>query len=142
MSLPVVLARALADTFMMATHAHIAHWNLLGSDFVPIHAYLGDLYDDLAGAVDGLAERIRVCGPAAPLTLSDLVARATIPDTNPGNRWIAIRGNLERENATIITSLNEAFLAATEAGNQGVADYVASRLDAHAKHGWFLAVSR
>ena len=142
MSLSNALARALADTFMMATHAHVAHWNLLGPDFVPIHSYLGDLYDDLEGAVDGLAERIRVCGPAAPDSLAAIIGPATIPDKNPGNRWVAIRANLERENAAVITSLNEAFAQATADNDQGIADYIASRIDAHAKHGWFLSASR
>jgi hypothetical protein len=34
--------------------------------------------------------------------------------------------------------LNEAFVAATQENQQGIANFIAERLDAHGKHGWML----
>jgi len=39
---------------------------------------------------------------------------------------------------TMIETLNEAFAAAEEENKQGIANFIAERLDAHGKHGWML----
>jgi hypothetical protein len=38
----------------------------------------------------------------------------------------------------LIETLNEAFAAAEEENKQGIANFIAERLDAHGKHGWML----
>jgi starvation-inducible DNA-binding protein len=42
------------------------------------------------------------------------------------------------DNETIIDLLNQCFASAEEENQQGIADFIASRIDAHAKHGWML----
>lgn len=140
--LVVALRRVLADTFMMYIHAHIAHWNIAGPLFPQYHAFLGDLYGELWVAVDGIAEHIRVCRVNAPGTLDALTAPAVVPDQDPGSEWGAICDRLIADNLLVITGLNEAFDAATAAGDQGIADFIAGRLDVHAKHQWMLRSSR
>jgi DNA-binding ferritin-like protein len=48
---------------------------------------------------------------------------------------------LLRENAVVVADLNDAFAAAIAANDQGCANFIADRLDKHAKHGWMLTVS-
>jgi DNA-binding ferritin-like protein len=45
---------------------------------------------------------------------------------------------LYNDNGIIIEHLNEAFAAAEEENQQGIANFIAERLDAHGKHGWQL----
>jgi DNA-binding ferritin-like protein len=42
------------------------------------------------------------------------------------------------DNQIVISELNKGFKLAEDSNNQGLADFLASRLDVHAKHGWFL----
>jgi len=49
----------LADTFAMYLKAHMFHWNVTGPNFPQLHEFFGDLYEELHGAVDPIAEQIR-----------------------------------------------------------------------------------
>lgn len=136
------LRRVLADTFVMYVHAHGAHWNIVGPNFPSYHAFLGDLYEDLWGAVDGIAEHIRTAGSMAPGALGSLVANSLIQDVDPGSTWPSIRAQLEKDNAIVMSGLSEAFASATAVGDQGAANFLADRLDQHAKHGWMLSATQ
>jgi len=46
--------------------------------------------------------------------------------------------NLVDANEKVIDSLNKLFEIATAQKEQGIADYVAGRIDIHKKHGWML----
>lgn len=134
------LRRVLADTFVMYVHAHGAHWNITGPDFPQYHSFLGDLYGELWQALDQIAEHLRVINVVAPATLPAIYAPSKLPDKDPGTTWSAIRSQLARENTVVIAGLQEAFVAAE--GNEGVRNFLADRLDRHAKHGWMLNASR
>ncbi len=42
------------------------------------------------------------------------------------------------DNQMILTTLNMAFKLADELDQQGLADFIAGRIDTHKKHGWML----
>jgi starvation-inducible DNA-binding protein len=46
---------AIGNTFTMYFKSHSYHWNVEGMLFSEFHAFFGDLYLDLHGAVDPLA---------------------------------------------------------------------------------------
>ncbi len=41
-------------------------------------------------------------------------------------------------NGQMLDLLNETFQVATEENQQGIANFIAERIDAHQKHGWML----
>ena len=61
---------ALADTFAFYLKAHYFHWNVTGADFPQYHDFLGNLYQEVYGAVDPIAELIRTTGDYAPGSFS------------------------------------------------------------------------
>lgn len=134
------LRRVLADTFVMYVHAHGAHWNITGSGFPEYHRFLGDLYDELWEALDDIAEHLRSIGAAAPATITGIYAESKLPDKDAGSTWNIIRAQLANENAVVIAGLSEAYAAAAD--NPGMQNFLADRLDKHAKHGWMLNASR
>ena len=130
---------ALANTFVMYFKAHSYHWNVVGKDFVQHHGFLGDLYEELHGAVDPMAEEIRACGYFAPKSLEEMYTYKTVTeDQMKPVTAMQMFMNLIAANEQVIDSLNKLFAAATAENKQGFADFVASRIDAHAKHGWML----
>jgi starvation-inducible DNA-binding protein len=45
---------------------------------------------------------------------------------------------LHHDNAIILDMYKQAFHVAEEADEQGICDFIAGRIDAHAKHAWML----
>lgn len=130
---------ALANTFVMYFKAHTYHWNVEGADFAQYHGFLDDIYNELHGAVDPLSERIRVIGQYSPHSLKDLLSSSTIEedDDMPTSARVMFSNLLEANNK-VVDSLNKVFELATKNNKQGIANFIADRLDVHAKHAWFL----
>jgi starvation-inducible DNA-binding protein len=130
---------ALGNTFVMYFKAHSYHWNVEGKDFAQYHGFLDDLYTELHGAVDPLSERIRVTGQYSPHSLKDLLASSTIDeDEDKPATPEEMFSNLLDANDKVVDSLNKVFELANNNNKQGIANFIADRLDVHAKHAWFL----
>mgnify|MGYP003339250764 CR=1 FL=1 len=137
--LTAALHIALANTFVMYFKSHSYHWNVEGADFAQYHGFLDDLYNELHDAVDPLSERIRVIGQYSPHSLKDLLDSATIEeDSDKPSSPREMFTNLQEANNKVVDSLNKVFDLATKEKKQGIANFIADRLDVHAKHGWFL----
>jgi len=130
--------QALANTFVMYFKAQAYHWNVEGINFPQMHEFFGDLYEELQGAVDPFAEQIRALGEYAPRNLDEIFKLKTIDGDNVARTLPAMVADLLIANDQSIITLNKLFGELEAAGEQGFADFVASRLDAHKKHGWML----
>lgn len=129
----------LADTFIMYFKAHTYHWNVEGKNFSEMHSFFGDLYEELHGAVDVIAEEIRALDEYAPISLMELYNSKTIAeDSVKPSSSVEMLALLLVANNQVTNDLNNLFKAATAANKQGLADFAAGRLDVHAKHGWML----
>jgi len=129
----------LGNTFVMYFKSHSYHWNVEGRDFAQYHSFLGDLYAELHDTVDTTAEQIRALDQYAPMSLEEMYSFKTIvEDTARPSYPAQMFGNLLSANNQVIQSLNKVFTVATAANNQGLCNFVADRLDHHAKHGWMI----
>lgn len=137
--LQVALTLALANTYVMSFKAQTYHWNVEGMFFPMFHDFFGELYEELYGSVDDLAERIRTLDGYAPVSIASLLRFATVreDDVKPDN-VSAMVSNLLVACEETSASLNKAFALAEAQNNQGLMDLIAGRLDAHAKHHWML----
>ena len=133
-----IMRKVLADTFAMYLKAHNYHWNVEGPNFPQYHDFFGKLYEELHGAVDPIAEEIRSLDAYAPGSFTRFLELTEIEDeTNiPMAREMTIK--LLRDNDTVLNTLNVAFKLADQFDRQGLADFVAGRIDVHNKHGWML----
>ena len=137
-----LLAEQLSDVVAFKFIAHGYHWNVKGSQFSEYHGLFGSIYEDADASIDPLAENILKLGYDAPFRLSDfqslreLDEPALTPDTPA-----AMAASLLDLNDDIIDGYNEAFAAATLENQQGVANFLAERIDAHQKWAWQLRSS-
>lgn len=137
--LQAALKIALGNTFAMYFKAHSYHWNVEGANFPQYHGFLGDIYEEVYGAVDGLAEHIRAIDGYAPISLVDIMGAGTIAeDTSKPATTQQMFANLLSANEEVITALTKAADLANSINNQGLLNFLADRLDRHAKHGWML----
>jgi len=128
----------LASTFAFYLKTHNFHWNIEGPDFVQYHTYLGDLYGELWGAVDTLAEHIRTLNAYAPGSLSRFSQLSVVDDQINIPNSLKMFKELELDNNKIKAELVKAYNLAEKANELGLANFLQDRIDIHAKHGWFL----
>lgn len=139
--LPEELSELLADVFSFYLRAHGAHWNVTGTDFAEYHKLFGEIYEDVYSSVDPIAENLRKIGVVAPFQLPQLLALRTIGDSSVGQDARALAIDLMQANDFIIEEVAEAFRCATTYGQQGIANFLADRLDKHQFWKWQLTAS-
>lgn len=132
------LKKVLANTFTMYLKTHKYHWNVEGPNFAEYHNFLSDLYTELFGAVDTIAEQIRALNEYAPGSYTEFFAFSEVKDETGTPHSAMMFQNLIADNATVIQSLNAAHALATSENNHGLVNFLEDRLDRHAKHGWML----
>jgi starvation-inducible DNA-binding protein len=133
-----LMKKLLADTFALYLKSQNYHWNVEGSDFAQYHDFFGDLYEEVYSAVDPTAEQIRTLDTYAPGSLSRFSELTDIEDEmmTPDAREMCRR--LLVDNQKVLTTLNMTFKIANNFDKQGIADFIAARIDAHEKHAWML----
>jgi starvation-inducible DNA-binding protein len=130
------LAVCLADTVTYKFIAHGYHWNVKGPEFTQFHDFFATLYEDADSAIDPLAENIRKLGFDAPFTLEDF-ASLTCVSVNPvSGDPIEMSSNLYEINCHLKECLTKAFDIANACNEQGIANFLAERIDQHAKWVW------
>ena len=141
-ALVAALRVVLSDTFLMYFRSHSYHWNVEGIHFSQYHDFFGDIYQDTYGAVDPLAEEIRKLDGYAPISLMELYNYKTVTEdaVKPAN-LIEMLQNLDLTNNILLEHLTHVFDLATEAKQQGLANFIADRMDNHRKHRWMITVS-
>lgn len=138
----VSLRIVLANTFEMYFKAHGHHWNVEGINFHSMHDFFGELYGELHGAVDPIAEEIRKLDATAPYGCSSVLKHKTTTESEIyGNTVSAMLDDLLAANVEVISSLNTALTHAKEENLEDLVNFLAGRLETHKKHGWMLKSS-
>jgi starvation-inducible DNA-binding protein len=132
------LSRLLADTYSLYLKTHNFHWNVTGPMFQTLHLMFETQYNELALAVDLIAERIRALGFPAPGTYTDFSQLSSIPET-PGvpKAEEMIRLLVEGQEAVARTA-RSIFPVAEKVNDEPTADLLTQRLQVHEKTAWML----
>lgn len=128
----------LASTFTFYLKTHNFHWNVEGADFVQYHTYFGDLYGELWGAVDTIAEHIRALDAYAPGSLSRFSSLSVVDDQVNIPTALKMIKELESDNNKVKSELIKAYNLAEQAKENGLSNFLQDRIDIHSKHAWFL----
>ena len=132
------LSRLLADTYTLYLKTHNFHWNVTGPMFQTLHLMFEQQYNELALAVDLIAERIRALGVPAPGTYSEFTKLSSISET-PGvpKATEMIRLLVEGQEAVARTA-RSVFPSAEKVNDEPTADLLTQRLQVHEKTAWML----
>ena len=137
-TLQEIMKKVLADTFALYLKAHNYHWNVEGSNFPQYHEFFGNLYEELHGAVDPIAEQIRSLDTYAPGSFTRFMELSEIEDETSVPAGVEMVRRLMTDNERVLATLNVAFKLADQFDKQGLADFIAGRIDTHSKHAWML----
>jgi starvation-inducible DNA-binding protein len=137
-TLQEIMKKVLADTFALYLKAHNYHWNVEGMNFPQYHEFFGNLYEELHGAVDPIAEEIRSLDTYAPGSMTRFLELTEIEDELAVPAGVEMARRLMTDNERVLATLNIAFKLADTMDKQGLADFLAGRIDIHNKHQWML----
>ncbi|RPI49073.1 MAG: DNA starvation/stationary phase protection protein, partial [Acidobacteria bacterium] len=116
------LSRVLADTYTLYLKTHNFHWNVTGPMFQTLHLMFETQYNELALAVDLVAERIRALGFTAPGKYKQFVQLSAIKEEdNVPNAQDMIR-LLVQAHESVARTAREVFRAAKGASDQPTCD--------------------
>src|SRR5215213_7284329 len=132
------LSRLLADTYTLYLKTHNFHWNVTGPMFQTLHLMFETQYNELALAVDLIAERIRALGFPAPATYGEFSRLSSIKEEEgvPGaDEMIRL---LVQGQETVVRTARSIFPVVERAGDEPTADLLTQRMQTHEKTAWML----
>ena len=137
--LPDTLKTLLATAYALSIKAQNFHWNVEGPDFPQYHDFFGNYYEEVYGnTIDKLAEIIRQLDSYTPGSITRYAELSQIADQTKIPRAELMMHELFHDNALVLQMYKQAFHVANDADEQGIANFIAERIDAHAKHQWML----
>lgn len=132
---------AFASEFSFFLKASNFHWNVTGPDFLQYHDLFGKIYEEVYGIIDDFAEKLRSLGTYVPASYSRYNMLSQVEDETDILPKEAMVSELLLDNEKMITIFKHVYKVAEAAGEVGFSNFIAERIDAHAKHGWQLRAS-
>jgi len=136
--LVIALKIYFASNFVLYVKTHGAHVNVTGMFFTQLHDLFGDQYQDLQAQIDTIGEKLRVLDVMAPLSMTEITQQSAIDDFVGTSDAKGYLGRLLADHEKMAIVIKKSFDRAVEAKQEGIANYLSERLDAHAKMAWML----
>ena len=132
------LSRLLADTYTLYLKTHNFHWNVTGPMFQTLHLMFETQYNELALAVDLIAERIRALDVPAPGSYREFAKLTKIKESEGSPNANEMIRQLVEGQETVARTARSVFPDADAANDQPTADLLTQRLEVHEKTAWML----
>ena len=129
---------AFASEFSFYLKAHNYHWNVTGPAFPQLHDLFGKIYEEVYGSIDTFAEEIRALGTFVPASYARFNMLSAVSDETDIPPAESMLRELLDDSDKMGKILKISFDLATANGQEGLADFLAGRMDAHKKHSWML----
>jgi len=132
------LSHLLADSYTLYLKTHNYHWNVTGPMFNTLHLMFENQYNELALAVDLIAERIRALGSPAPGSYAQFAKLSVIEETDgvpPAEEMIA---DLVKGQEAVVRTARKILPTAEKVGDQPTIDLLTQRMNVHEKTAWML----
>lgn len=114
---------------------------MVDARFSQLHALFEQQYNEMWGALDEMAERIRARGGYAPQGFGTIANLSGISGGDPTASGQAMIEDLLEGHRNVVATVTEALAAADDARDPATVDVLTGRLAAHEKHAWMLRSS-
>ncbi len=132
------LSHLLADSYTLYLKTHNFHWNVTGPMFNTLHLMFEAQYNELALAVDLIAERIRALGYPAPGSYREYLKLSTIPEAVGVPAAEDMIRQLVEGQESIVRTARSIFPVVEDARDEPTADLLTQRMQVHEKTAWML----
>lgn len=127
------LSHLLADTYTLYLKTHNYHWNVTGPMFNTLHLMFETQYNELALAVDLIAERIRALGHPAPGSYAQYAKLSAIRETEGVPTTEQMIADLVKGQEAVVRTARKVFPTAEKASDQPTIDLLTQRMNVHEK---------
>jgi starvation-inducible DNA-binding protein len=129
----------LADEHVLYIKTRNYHWNVEGSNFMEMHQFYEDQYEQLAVKIDEIAERIRYIGHYAQGSLKRFMESTKLFEQDHTTVQREQIKNLLSDHETIIRWLHNEIEVFNDTYNDpGTADFITGIMELHEKMAWML----
>lgn len=132
------VANLLADTYSLYLKTHNFHWNVTGPMFSSLHLMFETQYNELALAIDLIAERIRALGFIAPATYSEFAKLSKVKEHSGDIAANQMIKHLISAHEVVIKTARQILPDADKANDEVTLDLITQRLQIHEKTVWML----
>ena len=129
----------LGTNFALYLKSHNFHWNIEGQNFPQYHDFLNGFYSEVFAQTDMIAENIRYLDSYVPGSMQRFLELADIEeavDMIPSA--LAMMAQIKSDNDRFIVHLRAGIVAADQAGEPAVSNFLQDLLGAHQKKAWML----
>ncbi|MBZ6496203.1 DNA starvation/stationary phase protection protein DpsA [Natrinema longum] len=129
------LNRDLADAYVLYHQLHKHHWNVEGAEFLDVHVFLQEVYEDVEAAADEVAERLQALGGVPHASMTTLADNATVEpeDEDVYDIRTSLANDLEML-GDIIESYREHIELAEGLGDHATAQMLREQLETIEEH--------
>lgn len=127
-----------ASNFAFYLKLHFFHWNVEGPNFPQYHDLFANLYTDVHGSVDVVAEHLRALQAYAPGSFTRFSAMSVIADQVDPISAQEMLTSAMADNMKIMWMIADLDKMATDAGEIGLSNFLQARHEIHRKHQWML----
>ena len=133
------LQTVLSGSYALMAQTHLAHWNVEGPNFFQLHTAFQAQYEELFGAIDEIAERVRALDALAVGGLQKLAKGSRIQElaveSTPAKDYVAHLIECHEIVLQDALTLRQAAGAADDLETQ---DLIIGRIQVHQKTLWML----
>ena len=136
------LKRLLADSYTLYLQTHNFHWNVTGPQLRELHLMFEEQYQELALAVDDIAERIRTLDVPAPGTYKAFAELSSVKEVDGIPSSADMVKLLTKGHEQVVKTARKVLKVAQEADDESSASLVSDRMRVHEKTAWMLRATQ
>jgi DNA-binding ferritin-like protein len=125
----------LANAYVLYHQLHKHHWNVEGAEFLDIHVFLQEVYEDVEDAADEIAERLQALGGVPHASMTTLAEHSTVDveDEDVYDIRSSLSNDLEMM-GDIIESYREHIKLAENLGDHATGEMLREQLETLEEH--------
>lgn len=135
------LSVIMSDTYLLYVKTQNFHWNVTSPLFPSLHLMFESQYEELQGAVDVLAERIRALGHFSPGSFAQFTSFGNIKEATKVPNANDMLKQLLADHELLCREIRDAIPVIQKLGDDVSVDTLVERLTQHEKTAWMLRSS-
>ena len=134
-----ILNEQLSDWNLLFVKLHNYHWNVKGSDFFTLHEKFEELYDEAAGYIDEVAERILALGSVPAGSFKEYLELSTLEEATGNESSREMVEKVVADFKAVVASAKNGIEVADDAGDDTTVDLLTGIHVALEKHVWLFS---
>lgn len=132
------LNKLLADTYTLYLKTHNFHWNVTGPMFQTLHLLFETEYNEMALAVDQIAERVRALGHPAAGSYAQFSKLTGVKEANGVPNATEMIKQLVEGQEEVVRTARKLIDVCEQAKDAPTVDLLTQRMEVHEKNAWML----